>query len=148
VGRDTRFKEGGTLVTDAEDARFRAFVEATSQDDRDRVAFARFEEAVEEVSDHAALVNPIDDGREYSREQAYLQSPVWSMLHRVLPRIGLEAVCANTRGLGWAIRYGVIEAGASALDAVADAEDLDDLSNRGFEADRAHSEQIIKQGLG
>ena len=44
------------------------------------------------------------------------------MLFRVLPRVGLGVLIADAEGIGYALRYGVIEPKPDALDAVADSD--------------------------
>ena len=123
---------------DAEDARFNAFLMATEQHERDWIAFCQFNEAVDEVTHCAALVNPYDDSDRFEREREIMHAAVWTMILRVIPRIGLGAAITHPEGLGYGLRYGIIPARPDALDQVAERNAFDDLMNQAYQAEEAN----------
>lgn len=126
-------------MSDAQQRRFDAFVGSTEPDERDWMAFCMFERAIDSATDFAAMVNPYADFKAREREEAVLRQPIGDMLFRVLPRVGLEAIVANAEGIGYAVRYGVIELKATALDAILDTHDLEALAGRGLGADQMNT---------
>jgi hypothetical protein len=127
------------MTGDAQQRRFNAFVGSTEPDERDWMAFCVFERAIESATDFAAMVNPYADFKAREREEAVLRQPIGEMLFRVLPRVGLGAIVANAEGIGYALRYGVIEPKATALDAIADTEDFEALAGRGHGAEQMNT---------
>lgn len=121
----------------AKDARFKAFLTASDKDERDWIAFCQFEQAVGEVTHCAALVNPYDDSDRFEREREIMHAAVWTMMLRVLPRIGLGVAITHPEGIGWCLRYGIIPAKPDALDNVADMNAFDDLMGKAYEAEDA-----------
>lgn len=132
-------------MSDAEDARFKAFLAATDADERDWVAFFEFEHAVDEAAHEAAMINLYDEPRENARERGLLRTVLWDMLHRVLPRIGLGEVISNAPAIGCALRFGLIPPKADALDHIGNPDALDQLCEKGVAAQRAHSERITEE---
>ena len=61
-------------MSDAEEARFRAFLSATSAETRDWIAYLEFEEAIREASQSAAMVNAYDAGPEGGRERCLMNN--------------------------------------------------------------------------
>ena len=127
------------MTEDAQQRRFSAFVSSTEPEERDWMAFCVFERAVESATDFAAMVNPYADFKAREREEAFLRQPIGEMLFRVLPRVGLGAIVANAEGIGYALRYGVIEPKATALDAISDTEDLEALAGKGHGAEQMNT---------
>lgn len=122
-------------------ARFEAFLKATHQEERDWIAFCEFEREVVEVAECAAMSNRYSDTDTHTRETDDMQPAVWEMMLRILPRIGLGGVVTASSGLGFAIRYGVIQPAPHALDHIADADAFNDLLGKGYEAEDAHRTQ-------
>src|SRR5262245_45785215 len=131
-------------MSDAQQRRFSAFVGSTEPDERDWMAFCVFERAIESATDFAAMVNRYADFKAREREEAVLRQPIGEMLFRVLPRVGLGAIVANAEGLGYALRYGVIDPKPTALDAIADVDDFEALAVRGHGAEQRNTELRIE----
>jgi hypothetical protein len=129
--------------SEAEDARFAAFVKATTADERDWIAFCEFERAVDEVAQVATIVNPYDEPHANHRERDMLSIPITEVLYRVLPKVGLGTVLATSGGLGYAIRYGVLEPQPHVLDSITSDKDLEVIAERGCEAERAETEMRV-----
>jgi hypothetical protein len=126
-------------MSEAQRKRFNAFITSTEEDERDWMAFCVFERAIDSTTDFAAMVNRYADFKAREREEAVLRQPIGEMLFRVLPRVGLGAIVANAEGLGYALRYGVIDAKATALDAIADTNDFEALAVRGHGAEQKNT---------
>ena len=124
------------LEESAEQARFAAFVETTLPDERDCIAFREFEVAIIKATECASMIDPYDGGLDGEREHAALKLALSGMLYRVLPRVDLGVLIANAAGIGYALRYGIIEPKREALDSVADTDDYRELAQHGFEAEQ------------
>ena len=124
------------LEENAEQARFAAFVETTLPDERDCIAFREFEVAIIKATECASMIDCYDGGLEAEREHAALKLALSGMLYRVLPRVDLGVLIANAAGIGYALRYGIIEPKREALDIVADTDDYRALAEQGFQADQ------------
>jgi len=131
-------------MSKAEDARFDVFIRSTEPGERDWIAFCAFEDAIREVSDCASMVNRYDDSGAGDRERSVLEPPIAEMLFRVLPRVGLGAILADACGVGYAIRFGVIDSKPSALDDVADLQAFEALARKGYGADQADTEMRVE----
>ena len=132
-------------MSDAEEARFRAFVESTTQDERDWIAFLEFQEAAHRATMVATLANPYDADEGYSRESQGLRLALSEMLFRVLPRVDLGVVLAEVEGIGYALRFGLIPQRADALDEIADDKAFEELAAKGYAADRADSQRRMDE---
>lgn len=126
------------LEENAERARFAAFVETTLPDERDCIAFREFEVAIIKATECASMIDPYDGGRDGEREHAALKLALSGMLYRVLPRVGLGVLIANAAGIGYALRYGIIESNREALDSIADSDAYTELAEKGFGAEQAN----------
>jgi hypothetical protein len=126
------------------DLRFNVFISATTSDARDWIAFHAFEDAVHEVADTATLVNKYDDSAAGQRELDALKPVVSEMLYRLLPKVGVNNIFANQYGIGYALRYGVIEPRPDALDDVTNLKDLEDVAQKGYDADERQTDMRIE----
>lgn len=126
-------------------ARFKVFMAATSDEERNWIAFHAFEDVIREAAEAASLVNKYDNSTAGERELAMLHPAVSAMLYRLLPKVGVNNIQANAYGIGYALRYGVIELGPDALDGIKNLKDLEDLAERGYEAERAETEMRITE---
>ena len=122
----------------AEQARFAAFVETTLPDERDSIAFRDFEVAIISATECASMIDPYDGSLEGEREHAALKLALSGMLYRVLPRVNLGVLIADAAGIGYALRYGIIEPKREALDSVVDTDDYRELAQQGFGAEQAN----------
>lgn len=134
----TRVTMSDQLQETAEQARFAAFIENTLPDERDCVAFREFEVAIINATECASMIDPYDGGLEGEREHAALRLALSGMLYRVLPRVNLGVLLANAAGIGYALRYGIIEPNREALDCVADTDAYRELAEKGFGAEQAN----------
>jgi hypothetical protein len=124
------------LDDEAEDVGFRAFVEMTDTEARDQVAFAEFASNVRSAAQCAVISNPYAGGDDAAREFEAMQRAITELLFGLLARIPLAAVLANADGIGYAIRYGILEPRKGALDHVQTPEQLEELAERGHAADQ------------
>ena len=136
--RATRVTMSDQLQETAEQARFTAFIENTLPDERDCVAFREFEVAIINATECASMIDPYDGGIESEREHAALKPALSEMLYRVLPRVNLGVLLANATGIGYALRYGIIEPHREALDSIADTDAYRELAEKGFGAEQAN----------
>lgn len=134
-------------MSEGEDARFNAFRQSTETNERDWIAFLEFERAIQNAASCAGLINLYDGGDEGSRERSALELALGSMLFRVLPRVDLGTLIANVEGVGYALRYGIIEPRADALDSIKDTKDYEALSAKGFAADQADSDRRVEESM-
>jgi hypothetical protein len=125
-------------MTEAEEARYHAFVDATEPAERDSVAFCQFEEAVHNAAECAALTNACDGGAACAREQDGLRLILSQMLFKVLPHVELGTLITEARGIGYALRHNLIPPCCDALDAITDTAAFEDLAERGYAAERAY----------
>jgi hypothetical protein len=115
---------------------FRAFVEMTDTEARDQAAFAEFASSIRNAV-HCAVMSNTSDGRDHAaREFEEMQSAIGELLYGLLPRLPLAAVLASADGIGYAIRYGILEPRKGALDHVQTPEQLEELAGRGHAADQ------------
>jgi hypothetical protein len=128
------------LEAAAEQARFAAFIEGTAADERDWIAFLEFDRAIHDAAGCAAMSNLYDGGREANREHADLKLALGAMLFRVLPRVDLGVLIADAEGIGYAVRFGLIEPKPDALDAVVDTDGYRAMAQKGHDAERADAE--------
>ena len=126
--------------TDAEELRFQTFVATTDQAARDRAAFVEFLEAVHNATQCAVMSNMYDGDDHAGREFEEMKRAITDLLFGLLPRVDLSDVLANAEGVGYAIRYGVVEPRRGALDHIKAPADLDVLAERGYEADEAQTQ--------
>ena len=124
-------------MSDAEELRFKAFLSATSAEARDWIAYLEFEEAIREASKSAAMVNAYDGGHEGVRELDVLELAASEMFFNVLSSVDLGTILANVHGVGLAVRFGVIEPKAEAVDWISSNEDFERLAAQGHAAERA-----------
>ncbi len=82
-------------MSDAEQARFNAFMDSTDADERDWIAFCEFEEAIHSGVMTACMINMYDGDEEGVREMDNLKLSLGQMLFRVLPRVDLGTLIAN-----------------------------------------------------
>ena len=122
---------------DAEELRFRTFLDMTDKEARDQVAFAEFAKMVHSAAQCAMSSSPSDGGEGAAPEFDEMHRAVTELLFGLLGRIPLAAVLANADGVGYAIRYGILEPRKGALDHVQTSEELEELSERGHAADEA-----------
>ena len=120
----------------AEELGFRTFVEMTDKEARDQVAFAEFASNVRSAAQCAVISNPYGGGDRAAREFEDMQRAITELLFGLLTRIPLAAVLANADGIGYAIRYGILEPRKGALDHVQTPEELEELAERGHAADQ------------
>ena len=121
---------------DAEELGFRSFIEMTDKEARDQVAFAEFASNVRSAAECAVVSNSPDGGDYAVREVEDMHRTITELLFGLLTRIPLPAVLANADGIGYAIRYGILEARKGALDHVQTPEQLEELAKRGHAADQ------------
>lgn len=120
---------------DAEEARFRTFVEMTDKEARDQVAFAEFASMIHSAA-QCAVMSKAQDGDYAQREFDEMHRAIAELLFGLLGRIPLVAVLANADGVGYAIRYGIVGPRKGALDHVQTPEELEELAERGHAADQ------------
>src|SRR4051812_23661370 len=101
--------------TSSEAARFRAFVNATTDAERSWSAFVDFENTIEAAAVAAAMMN-LDNEPGFEQEHAFLAHVVAEMFYRIIKRVDLGAIMANAEGVGLAIRYGIVSARPDGLD--------------------------------
>jgi hypothetical protein len=128
-------------MTDAEDARLQAFLKDTDQEERDWSAFCQFQEAVDEVTQCAAMSNCYDEPDMVERECKDMRPAVWGMMLGLVPRIGLGEVITNPEIFGYAIRYGVIQPSPQALDHIRDLDAFDEFRTKVVEVEGAARRQ-------
>ena len=121
---------------DAEELRFRAFVEMTDKEARDQVAYAEFASMVHSAAQCAVKSTESDGGDHTDREFDEMHRAITELLFGLLGRIPLAAVLENADGVGYAIRYGMLEPRKGALDHVQTSEELEELAERGHAADQ------------
>ena len=121
---------------EAEELGFRAFVEMTDKEARDQVAFAEFASNVRSAVQCAVISNPYAGGDHAALEFEEMQRAITELLFGLLPRIPLAAVLAHADGIGYAIRYGILQPRKGALDHVQTPEQLEELAERGHAADQ------------
>jgi hypothetical protein len=126
-----------THEDDAEVQRFQAFNELTDQEARDQVAFAEFASKIHGAAQCAVTSDAHDGADHAAREFEEMHRAMTELLFGLVPRIPLAAVLANADGIGYAIRYGLVEPRKGALDHVHTPEQLEELAERGHAADRA-----------
>jgi len=126
-----------THQDDAELQRFQAFVELTDQDARDQVAFAEFASMIHGAAQCAVMSKAHDGGDHTAREFEEMHRAMTEMLFGLVARIPLAAILANADGIGYAVRYGLVEPRKGALDHLQTPEQLEELAERGHAADRA-----------
>lgn len=124
----------------AQDARLTAFLQSTEQHERDWIAFLEFEQAIQNAATNAAMFNMYDNDPGSDRELAALKLAVGGMFYRVLSRVDLGVILADAEGIGYAIRFGVINPTREALDHIANSDEFQALAQKGFDAERADSE--------
>lgn len=129
----------------AEDARFRAFREATVSRERDWIAFCEFSEASHNAAVCAAMINLYDGGEHGGRELRHLELAISEMLFRVLPRVELGAILGQVEGIGYAIRYGIIAVSPDALDSIANTEQFEELAAKGYAADQVDTDRRVNE---
>lgn len=132
-------------MSEAEEARFSAFVEATDEAERDWIAFCEFEDASRRAAMCAGMINLYDADEHGQREQDQLRLALSEMLFRVLPKVDLGEILACVEGIGYAIRYGLIAPKADALDGIADTDGFAHLAERGYAADQADSDRRLAE---
>lgn len=115
---------------------FQAFVEMTDKEARDQVAFAEFASNVRSAAQCAVISNPYAGGDRAAREFEEMQRAITELLFGLLSRIPLAAVLAHADGIGYAIRYGMLEPRKGALDHIQTPEQLEELAERGHAADQ------------
>jgi hypothetical protein len=115
----------------AQGARFVAFMALTSAQERDWIAFVKFERAVAEAASVAAMLDMYDGGEQYWHEQAVLKRAIGVMLYGVLGRIDLSVIVGNAAGIGYAIRHGLIDHRDAFLDRIDDDAAFQALARRG-----------------
>lgn len=120
----------------ADELGFRAFVEMTDTEARNQVAFAEFASNVRSAAQCAVVSNPSAGGEQAAHEFEEMQRAITELLFGLLTRIPLAAVLANADGIGYAIRYGIVEPRKGALDHVQTPEELEELAERGHAADQ------------
>ena len=121
---------------DADELGFRTFLEMTDKEARDHVAFAEFASNVHSAAQCAVVSNVHDGGDQAAREFEEMHRALTELLFGLLARIPLAAVLANADGIGYAIRYGIVEPRKGALDHVQTPEELEELAERGHAADQ------------
>lgn len=121
---------------DAEELRFRTFVEMTDKEARDQLAYAEFASMVHSAAQCAVKTAASDGGDHADREFDEMHRAITELLFGLLGRIPLAAVLASADGVGYAVRYGIVEPRKGALDHVQTPEELEELSERGHAADQ------------
>ena len=121
---------------EAEELQFRAFVEMTDKEARDQVAFAEFASMTHSAAQCAVSSTAADGSDRADREFEEMHRAIAELLFGLLGRIPLAAVLANADGIGYAIRYGVLQPHKGALDHVQTPEELEELADRGHAADQ------------
>jgi hypothetical protein len=119
---------------DAEE--FRTFLDMTDTEARDQVAFAEFTSNIRSAVQCAMVSTASDGGDCAARELEEMQRAIAELLYGLLGRIPLAAVLAHADGVGYAIRYGILEPRKGALDHIQSAEQLEELAERGHAADQ------------
>lgn len=119
---------------DAEE--FRTFVEMTDTEARDQVAFAEFASNIRSAVQCAVMSNASDSGDREAGELEEMQRAIAELLYGLLARLPLAAVLAHADGVGYAIRYGILEPRKGALDHIQSPEQLEELAGRGHAADQ------------
>lgn len=132
-------------MSDADDARFNAFMESTEANERDWIAFIEFEHAIHNAVMCAGMINPYDAGPEGAREHAGLRLVLGEMLFRVLPRVDLGTLIGRVDGIGLALRYGIIEAKRDVLDGIADTTAFEALADKGYAAEQADTDRRLAE---
>jgi hypothetical protein len=87
------------------------------------------------------MINLYDGGPEGDREHAALKLALGAMLYRVLPRVDLGVLIGEAEGIGYALRYGIIEPKREALDGIANTDAYQALAQQGYDAERADADQ-------
>jgi hypothetical protein len=132
-------------MCDAQDARFEAFLQSTDQHSRDWIAFLEFENAIHEAVMCAGMIDLYDAGPEGEPEHAGLKLALSEMLFRVPPRVDLGPLIADVEGIGYALRYGIIEPKRDALDNIKNSEDYEALAKKGYAADQADTDRRMEE---
>ena len=122
---------------DAELLRFTTFVEMTDQQARDHVAFAEFADMIHSAAQCAVMSDADDGGDHAEREFEEMHRAMTDMLFGLLARMPLAAVLNNAEGVGYAIRYGIVESRKGALDHIQTPEQLEQLAEQGHSADQS-----------
>jgi hypothetical protein len=130
---------------DAEELRFRTFLEMTDKEARDQVAYAEFASMVHSAAQCAVRTTASDGGDHTGREFDEMHSAITELLFGLLGRIPLDAVLANADGVGYAIRYGMLEPRKGALDHVQTPEELEELAERGHAADQMEIDRRMEE---
>ena len=126
---------------DAEVRRFQAFLDTTDQQARDHVAFAEFADMIRNAAQCAVMSNGSDGGGQATRDSEAMHRAMTELLFGLLPRIPLGAVLENAEGIGYAIRYGILEPRTGALDHIQTPEELQKLAEDGHAADQSEIER-------
>jgi hypothetical protein len=122
-----------------ETTRIGQFLDTTEPSERDRIAYIAFERAIHDAVRCASLLVSDAEGSERQREGVGLTLAVGGMLFRVLSRVDLGTVIAGVQGIGYAVRYALLDVRSDALDDIGDADAYEDLAARGYAADQADS---------
>jgi len=130
---------------EAELLRFNTFVKMTDQQARDQAAFAEFASMIESASQCAVMSNAYDGGDQAARELEEMHRAVTELLFGLLTRIPLADVLANAEGIGYAVRYGIVEPRKGALDHVATSEELEQIAESGHAADQAEIDRRMDE---
>lgn len=121
---------------DDDAAEFRSFVEMTDTEARGQVEFAEFASNIRSAVQCAMMSNASDGSDRAAREFEEMQRVMAELLYGLLDRLPLAAVLAHADGVGYAIRYGILEPRKGALDHIQSPEQLEELAGRGHAADQ------------
>ena len=91
------------------------------------------------------MVNIDDAGPEGGRERNALEVAFTGMFFNVLPSVDLGTIIANVHGVGLAVRFGLIEPTAEAVDWISSNEDFERLAAQGHAAERVHDERRLAE---
>jgi len=130
---------------DAEELRFRTFVEMTDKEARDQLAYAEFASMVHSAAQCAMRTTASDGGDHTDREFDEMHRAITELLFGLLGRIPLAAVLANADGVGYAVRYRIVEPRKEALDHVQTSEELEELAERGHAADQTEIDRRMDE---
>jgi hypothetical protein len=126
-----------------DDARFAAFVHRTDSSERDRLAFAEFEDVITGAAQFAVLSNAYDSSPGSDEEYRLMQIAMAGMFYSVLPKVGLSTVLTYADGIAAAVKYGVLPAMPTALHDVEDVATLEGIADRGWRAEQ--DEQAMRE---
>lgn len=126
-------------------AEFRTFVEMSDTEARDQAAFATFASNIRSAVQCAVMSNASDGGERGAGEFEEMQRTIAELLYGLLPRLPLAAVLANADGIGYAIRYGILQPRKGALDQIQTVEQLEDLAGRGHAADQTEIDRRMDE---